>query len=329
MADHYEQALRKLGLDASRARELALRAKPGAGHDPQTAPTTLCVHEGALLYTFDVKSGRAARISPDDATKYEVELSPDGQRVAFVRDHNLIVADARTGAETALSKDGSERMLYGRLDWVYQEEIYGRGDFRGHWWSPTGKHLAYLRLDESPVKPFMVVDHVPDRSLENERAVKPEPMNYPKAGDPNPIVSVGVADVATGETVWLQMPTGGGYDDEILVVYVDWDPRGDRVVFQVQNRIQTWLDLCYGDPKTGTVTDDTAKAVNAVKAGRIDYKIDKNANIAAARAAGRLPESGAVGIVGAPAWPVVAREHDRGLGPEELDRLTDVLRPGE
>ncbi len=35
------------------------------------------------------------------------------------------------------------------------------------------------------------------------------------------------------------------------------------------------------NPKTGTVTDDTAKAVNEVKAGRVDYKLDKNGNIAA------------------------------------------------
>ena len=36
------------------------------------------------------------------------------------------------------------------------------------------------------------------------------------------------------------------------------------------------------NPKTGTVTDDTAKAVKEVKAGRVDYKVDKNANISAA-----------------------------------------------
>ncbi|MBM49020.1 MAG: 50S ribosomal protein L1 [Roseibacillus sp.] len=36
------------------------------------------------------------------------------------------------------------------------------------------------------------------------------------------------------------------------------------------------------NPKTGTVTDDTAAAVNAVKAGKVDYKLDKNANISAA-----------------------------------------------
>ena len=36
------------------------------------------------------------------------------------------------------------------------------------------------------------------------------------------------------------------------------------------------------NPKTGTVTDDTAKAVREVKAGRVDFKVDKNANISAA-----------------------------------------------
>ena len=33
------------------------------------------------------------------------------------------------------------------------------------------------------------------------------------------------------------------------------------------------------NPKTGTVTDDTAKAVKEVKAGRVEYKLDKGANI--------------------------------------------------
>lgn len=33
------------------------------------------------------------------------------------------------------------------------------------------------------------------------------------------------------------------------------------------------------NPKTGTVTDDTAAAVKAVKAGKIDFKLDKNGNI--------------------------------------------------
>jgi len=34
------------------------------------------------------------------------------------------------------------------------------------------------------------------------------------------------------------------------------------------------------NPKTGTVTDDTAKAVKEVKAGRVEFKLDKNGNVA-------------------------------------------------
>src|SRR5690348_3994807 len=34
------------------------------------------------------------------------------------------------------------------------------------------------------------------------------------------------------------------------------------------------------NPKTGTVTEDTAKAVREVKAGRVEFKLDKNGNVA-------------------------------------------------
>jgi len=34
------------------------------------------------------------------------------------------------------------------------------------------------------------------------------------------------------------------------------------------------------NPRTGTVTDDTAKAVQEVKAGRVEFKLDKNGNVA-------------------------------------------------
>lgn len=36
------------------------------------------------------------------------------------------------------------------------------------------------------------------------------------------------------------------------------------------------------NPKTGTVTEDPAKAVKEVKAGRVDFKVDKSSNVSAA-----------------------------------------------
>ena len=88
-----------------------------------------------------------------------------------------------------MTDGGHEDLFYGRLDWVYQEELYGRGNFQGFWWSPDSSRIALLRLDESPVKEFTLVSDTPVRPLI-------EVENYPKAGDPNPEVQLGVVGVA-------------------------------------------------------------------------------------------------------------------------------------
>ncbi|MCB9831189.1 MAG: DPP IV N-terminal domain-containing protein [Planctomycetes bacterium] len=171
--------------------------------------------------------------------------SPDQKLVAFVRDHDLYVRGIGGEGERAVATDGSSELLYGRLDWVYQEEVYGRGDFNGMWWSPDSSRLAYLRIDESPVKEFTVIDHRPN-TLEIENT------NYPKAGDGNPVATLGVYDLAGGTTTWLDF--SAFETDEPLIVHVGWNPKGDRVIFQVQNRIQNRLHLLSGDPASGKVT---------------------------------------------------------------------------
>ena len=122
-------------------------------------------------------------------------FSPDGRLVAFVRAHNLYVVDLE-GHERALTTDGHAQRLNGRLDWVYQEEIYGRGTHRAYWWSPDSSRLAFLQLDEAPVPEFTVVDHLPYRQ-------DVEVTDYPKAGDPNPTVKLGVVQAAGGSVQWV------------------------------------------------------------------------------------------------------------------------------
>ncbi|MDH3285425.1 MAG: S9 family peptidase, partial [Acidobacteriota bacterium] len=136
--------------------------------------------------------------------------------------------------ERALTVDGGEDLLYGRLDWVYQEELYGRGNFKGYWWSPDSSRLAFLKLDESPVGTFTIVDHLPIR-------LTTEVTRYPKAGDPNPRVSLGLVDVAGGESRWVD--TSRYAPIEHLIVRVSWTPDSSGILFQVQDREQTWLDL--------------------------------------------------------------------------------------
>ena len=181
----------------------------------------------------------------------EAELSPDRSSLAFVRDHDLFVVDTESGAETRITEGGSAELLHGRLDWVYQEEVYERGNFKGYWWSPDGQWLVFYQLDQAPVKEFTLIDHAPAAGLDEERAVLPEIAKYPKAGDPNPIARLGVAPRGGGEITWVDL---GAYDPDLLIVRAGWTPDGKKVVLQVQNRVQTWLDLLCADPATGAVT---------------------------------------------------------------------------
>ena len=190
-------------------------------------------------------AARVRRLTHDPATESMPSFSPDGTLVAFVRDHDLVVATVDQPREWTLTPDGNADLLNGELDWVYQEEIYGRGNFKGYWWSPDSSRLAYLQTDESPVQVFTVIDHLPYR-------LGVETTDYPKAGDPNPLVRLGVIPAVGGETVWVDLDSYTPTD--MLVVAVDWSPKGEAVVFQVQNREQTWLDLNIADARTGLTT---------------------------------------------------------------------------
>lgn len=196
------------------------------------------------LFCVHVESGAVKRLTNSPAPEVGEEISPDGRAVAYVRDYNLYVVSTQGGEERALTAGGHRDLLYGRLDWVYQEELYGRGNFKGFWWSPDSARLAYLRLDESPVPEFTLVSDTPTRPLV-------EVENYPKAGDPNPKVDVGVVDVRGGATRWVDLSRYG--NQELLVSRVQWHPGSDEVYVQVQDRVQSWLDLLAADPRNGRV----------------------------------------------------------------------------
>ncbi|MEZ6015398.1 MAG: DPP IV N-terminal domain-containing protein [Planctomycetota bacterium] len=188
---------------------------------------------------------RAARGQRDAGPRRELaDASPDGQHLGFVRDGDLYLQDVATERELRVTSNGGPDQFNGKLDWVYQEEIYGRGDFKAFWWSPTSKHVAFLSLDESQVNEFTVIDHIE----EGHFRVKPEVTNYPKVGDPNPTVRVGITDL-DGDIAWVDLGRYGA--EEILAVRVEWDPEGARCLITIQDRIQQWADLLAADPETG------------------------------------------------------------------------------
>lgn len=154
-------------------------------------------------------------------------------QLAFCTKKGLHVLGLASREIETVAAEG-EKQLVGKLDWVYQEELYGRGNFKGYWWQTGGNQIAFLALDETPLIPFAVMDHMPVRG-------KSEMTNYPKAGDPNPVVKMGVVGGSPWSINWVDF---SGYDEsEILISGVSWSSDGQQLLIQVQNREQTWLDL--------------------------------------------------------------------------------------
>lgn len=205
------------------------------------------------IFHYDIETGVAKKLTNTASEELEDDFSPDGKMVSFVRGHNLFVVDVATAMEKQLTKDGSEKILNGYLDWVYEEELYGRGNKRGYWWSPDSSAITFLRTDENPVPKFVVVDHIPRRQ-------DVEDTHYPKAGDPNPFVTLGIANVKTSSVTFVD--TSKYKPEDSLIVRVDWSPDSKRVIYQAQNREQTFLDLNAADSsgKTTTLFRETTPA---------------------------------------------------------------------
>jgi dipeptidyl-peptidase 4 len=196
------------------------------------------------LFYYKFGSDLAVRLTNTADEEVGEEFSPDGRMVSFVKNYNIYVVDIATQRERSLTLDGNPKLFNGRLDWVYQEELYGRGNFKGYWWSPDASKIVYLQLDELQVRDFTVIDQVPNQQTLEVYA-------YPKSGMPNPTVKLGVVNVAGGATRWMDLFR---YQTvEPLIVRVDWNPDGTKIVFSISNREQTWMDLNFSDPATGKV----------------------------------------------------------------------------
>jgi len=238
------------GISAQDAKQLANRGS----YDFNSTESAVMISFANDLFYYELGADKALRVTNNPEEEVGETFSPNDGMIGFVRANNMYVYDLATQRERRLTTDGSPKILNGRLDWVYQEELYGRGNFEAYWWSPDSTMLAYLRLDENPVHEFVVVDHIPYRQ-------NVEITPYPKAGDPNPTVQLGVISAAGGATRWID--TYKYQPSDFLIVRVSWTPDSKRVVYQAQNREQSFLDLNFADAKDGksnTAFRETSKA---------------------------------------------------------------------
>ncbi|HEV7516790.1 MAG TPA: S9 family peptidase, partial [Thermoanaerobaculia bacterium] len=207
---------------------------------------SLLVSSGDDLFLFSLGSRELSRLTETKGgspAPEDPKFSPQGDRIAFVRDADLHLLDLATHHEVALTTGGKKDVTQnGAVDWVYGEEIWNRSP-TAYWWSPDGRRIAYLQFDESPVEVYPIVDYSP-------KYPKVEWQKYPKAGEPNPRVRVGVIDAAGGKTTWLA--TGGEEGD--YLVRVAWTLDGKELRVERLNRDQTRLDLLRCHPEDGRCT---------------------------------------------------------------------------
>ncbi|MGB7327181.1 MAG: prolyl oligopeptidase family serine peptidase [Rubripirellula sp.] len=202
-----------------------------------------------------VKVGKALAIaSPDQparwltrdgATWKNATIDSTARRVAYTVDGDLFVVDTTSGLTMRLTDDADETLLDGILDWTYQEEIFGRGNYRGFWFSPDGDWLAMLRIDISRIEPYTLTDSTSDRGAGLVR-------RYSKAGDPIPQAKLFVWDLrqsAAGRVPAARLiESSDSSDDERpeaqrLITGVWWHPNQLRMMFSVSDRLQTWREV--------------------------------------------------------------------------------------
>ncbi len=212
----------------------------------------LFVHDGDLYFARLDGTG-AVRLTKTPGTKEWPTFSPNGQFVAFVRGGNLYVVDVATQTERALTTDGGGLVLDGKADWVYGEEIFNRRH-QAYWWSPDSSRIAFLRFDDTGVRQVTLVEQA-TAGLETETE------SYPKAGERNPTVRLGVVTVGGGPVGWVRTNDYPGADT--LLIRAEWTPDSQHVYFYVQDRTQTWLDVCRAPREGGDATRllrDTTRA---------------------------------------------------------------------
>ncbi|MEO0481614.1 MAG: DPP IV N-terminal domain-containing protein [Planctomycetota bacterium] len=247
-----------------------VEAPPSDGEaEPEDVP-------GRTLSELLRRNGGRETVSIDGVEVDEMQLAPSGELLSYVADGNLCITspEDQGGLSWQVTADGGGDRRHGMLDWVYQEELYGRGNFQGAWWNGDGKKLAFLTIDSTAVKPFTVVDHVPTPKLEDERSVEAEVTLYPKAGDPNPTASLSIAAVEGQKVIPVDLTSR--YGDGFLIVRVTWNPFTDEVWAQITDRVQSWLELVAIDSTTGDIRrvlrEESNTWVNVI--GQPDFRDD-------------------------------------------------------
>ncbi|MBD3615235.1 MAG: DPP IV N-terminal domain-containing protein [Gracilimonas sp.] len=190
-------------------------------------------------YVYDIGADELSKLTQSEEKQQYAELSPQGDRAAFVRDNNLFWVDLETGVETQITDDGEfNKIINGAADWVYEEEF---GFAKAWFWSPDGNRIGFYKFNEERVQEFFMTEW---DGLYPE-AVK---FKYPKAGEDNSIVSIHVYHLDSGETVTMDI----GDETDQYIPRINWTNDNNLLAIRRMNRLQNKLDLLFANAETGS-----------------------------------------------------------------------------
>lgn len=183
------------------------------------------------VYYYRLGDNKARRLTNTPAFETDVKFSPKANFVSYVRAQNLYVMNIASGDERQITSDGAGVIKNGMAEFVAQEEM---DRMTGYWWSPTEQHIAFTRIDETPV-PLVTRNEIYADSI------KLIDQRYPAAGDNNVEIELGVYALADATTQWVDL----GRDKDIYLPRVKWLPQGEQLSYQWQSRDQQTLKLFF------------------------------------------------------------------------------------
>ncbi len=192
------------------------------------------------LYYFSVEDNIFKRLTATKDEEKNPTFSPDYKYIAYTLDNNLYICELESGLNIQLTNDGSDVIKNGYASWVYYEEILGRAShYRAFYWSPDSKKIAFLKFDDSPVPKF---------PLYNANGVHGtlEWQHYPYAGDENPVVKLGIIDISSNQTTWIDSTV----NKDNYLAWVFWTKSGKSLFYEEVNRGQDSLKFHLVDIAT-------------------------------------------------------------------------------